>query len=75
MPGGLGVVDFVKLATLHGALSATGHAVHGDAVFGKKLIEIDVLATRENGQFRDWVFVINSSNNYALRERKQCKTI
>jgi len=45
VPGGLAVVDFMKLATLHGALSATGHAVHGDAVLGKKLVEIDVLST------------------------------
>jgi len=43
MSGGLGVVDFMKLATLHGTLSS--HTVDGDAVFGKKLIEIDVLST------------------------------
>jgi len=45
MPGGLAVVDFMKLATLHSTLSATSHAVHGDAVLGKKLVEIDVLST------------------------------
>lgn len=45
MSGGLGVVDFMKLATWHGALSTTGHTVDGDAIFGKKLIKIDVLST------------------------------
>lgn len=69
MPGGLGVVDFVKLTTLHGPLPATGHAVHGDAVFGKKLIEIDVLATREKRSIsRAGSLSLNSSSDY-VREK------
>lgn len=48
MSGGFGVVDFMKLATLHGALSATGHTVDGDAIFRKKLIEIDVLCNKDS---------------------------
>lgn len=58
MPGGLGVVDFVHLATLHGTLSATSHTVDGDAVFGKKLIEIHVLAT----EVRDVIVFVASRN-------------
>lgn len=46
MSGGLGIVDFMKLATLHGTLSTTSHTIDGDAIFGKKLIEIDVLLTK-----------------------------
>lgn len=45
MSGGLGIVDFMELATLHGTLSTTSHAVDGNTVFGKKLVEIDVLLT------------------------------
>ena len=45
MSGGLGIVDFMNLATRHGTLSTTGYTVDGDPVFGKKLIEIDVLIT------------------------------
>lgn len=49
MSGGFGIVDFMKLATLHGTLSTTSHTVDGDTVFGKKLVEIDVLSTRIRG--------------------------
>lgn len=45
MSGGLGIVDFMELATLHSTLSTTSHAVDGNTVFGKKLVEIDVLLT------------------------------
>lgn len=55
MPGGLGVVDFMKLATLHGTLSTTSHTVDGDAIFGKKLIEIDVLSTEIWGVISEMV--------------------
>lgn len=60
MSGGFGIVDFMKLATLHGALSATGHSVDGDAIFRKKLIEIDVLCNKDSrllSEIVSWTFV------------------